>query len=145
MPFVFWTMKKARLIPYIHFCPSKCQCLKADDNDIGGLCKDSKDIHLRQCYFPMQVPALPKWASSKAMKKPQQTVYGQARLHQGYKLHKRWWARTNTNTTRLTYNCAHLRLNNKKNKSKLSQKDPRDWAWSLKRVIWQIFSPFQNF
>ena len=30
--------------------------------------------------------------------------------------------------TRLTYNCAHLRLNNKKNKNELSQKGPRDWA-----------------
>ena len=29
--------------------------------------------------------------------------------------------------TRLTYNCAHLRLNNKKNK--LSQKGP--WEWTL--------------
>ena len=32
------------------------------------------------------------------------------------------------NKTRLTYNCAHLRLNNKKNKNELSQKGPRDWA-----------------
>ena len=52
--------------------------------------------------FPCRCPPSPKWASSKAMKKPQQTVYGQARLHQGYKLHKRWWARTNTNTIKNT-------------------------------------------
>ena len=30
--------------------------------------------------------------------------------------------------TRLTYNCAHLRLNNKKNKNELSPKGPQDWA-----------------
>ena len=29
--------------------------------------------------------------------------------------------------TRLTYNCAHLRLNNKKNMNELSQNDPRDF------------------
>ena len=35
--------------------------------------------------------------------------------------------------TRLTYNCAHLRLNNKKNRNKLSQKGPRDWALILEK------------
>ena len=35
--------------------------------------------------------------------------------------------------TRLTYNCAHLRLNNKKNKNELSQKGPRDWALILEK------------
>ena len=35
--------------------------------------------------------------------------------------------------TRLTYNCAHLRLNNKKNKNKSPQKGPRDWALILEK------------
>ena len=34
--------------------------------------------------------------------------------------------KTNIGKTRLTYNCAHLRLSKKKNKIKLSQHGPRD-------------------
>ena len=47
--------------------------------------------------------------------------------------------------TRLTYNCAHLRLKNKKNKNKLFYTGPRDWTLnvdfdSVKKMIW----PFQT-
>ena len=48
------------------------------------------------------------------------------------------------NWTRLTYNCAHLRLNNKKNKNKLSQKGPREWALVLEKSVLTNFSPFQT-
>ena len=62
-------MKKARLIPYIHFCPSKGQCLKADDNDIAGLCEDSKDIHLRQMLFSHAGARLPQVSLFKSHEK----------------------------------------------------------------------------
>ena len=48
--------------------------------------------------------------------------------------------------TRLTYNYAHLRLNNKKTKNKLSQKDPRDWALILdKKWFDQFFTISDHF
>ena len=42
--------------------------------------------------------------------------------------------------TRLTYNCAHLRLNNKKKKKELSQHGLRDWALILDKKWSDQFS-----
>ena len=52
--------------------------------------------------------------------------------------------------TRLTYNCVHLRLNNKKkNKNKLSQNgreiEPWPWPWPWQKVIWPLFRNFRPF
>ena len=48
--------------------------------------------------------------------------------------------------TKLTYNCAHLRLNNKKNKNKLSQSGPLDWTLILdKKWFDQFFAILDHF
>ena len=44
------------------------------------------------------------------------------------------------NATRLAYNCTHLRLNNKKNKNKLSQNGARDWTMILDKKWFDQFS-----
>ena len=49
-----------------------------------------------------------------------------------------------TKASRLTYNCAHLRLNNKKNKNKLSKNGRRIEPCSLTKSDLTTFSPFQT-
>ena len=48
--------------------------------------------------------------------------------------------------TKLTYNCAHLRWTNKKNRNKLSQNGPRDWTLILdKKWFDQFFAISDHF
>ena len=55
-----------------------------------------------------------------------------------------WYDMRPLDQTRLTYNCAHLRLNNKKDKNKLSQNGSEIEPWSLTKCDLTTFSPFQT-